>query len=139
MAFDPNNLNELKDMIVNAPDSTNQYSPEDIQENTIVAAITTIPCVFWLPLVVNTNSGFAKFYANQSLILTIFCVVAVILNKTVGRILWIIPLLGHFLSTLFGVALFLIGAGSWLFLLVNAIQGKAKELPLIGNLLHPFT
>ena len=136
MAFDPNTL---KDMITDAKDSTLEYSPEDIEENKIVAGITTIPFAFWLPLVVDTDSQFAKFYANQSLILTILCVVFYIINAVVGRVLWMIPLLGHILSPLFGLIVTVVALGAWLFLIVNALQGKAKELPLIGNIFHPFT
>ncbi len=135
MDFDPNNL---KDMITNTEDSTLNYSSEDIEKNKIVAGITTVPFLFWLPLVVNTDSGFAKFYANQGLILTVLCVVLSILDKFLGRVLWMIPLLGHILSPLFGLLVTLVALGAWLFLLVNALQGKAKELPLIGNIFRPF-
>ena len=135
MSFDPN---DLKDMIINAKDSTHEYTPEDIKENSIVAGIATVPFAFWIPLVVNTDSQFAKFYANQGLILTILCVVLYIVNAVVGRVLWIIPLLGHILSPLFGLVVTLVALGAWLFLLVNALQGKAKELPLIGNIFCHF-
>ncbi|MEE5991871.1 MAG: hypothetical protein V3G42_01375 [Oscillospiraceae bacterium] len=135
MDFDPNSL---KKMLENVPDSTEQYDYGDIEQNKIVAAITTVPFFFWLPLVVNTDSNFGKFYANQGLILTIVCIVLGIVDSVIGRVLWMIPLLGHILSALFALIVTLVALGAWLFLLVNALQGKAKELPLIGNIFRPF-
>ena len=135
MAFDPN---IFKDMVINAKDLTDEYTPEDIDKNKIICGIATIPFIFWLPLVVNDSSRFGKFYANQGLILTVLCVVLYIINELVGRVLWVIPLLGHILSPLFALIVVLIALGEWLFLLVSALQGTAKEMPLIGNIFHPF-
>ena len=135
MNFD---LNSLKNMITNPEDFTDQYSYEDIQKNQMIAAATTIPCLFWLPLVVNKDSEYAKFYANQSLILTILCVVLSLLGKVLGKVLWMIPLLGHLLSSLLALVVTAVGVGAWVLLLISALQGKAKELPIIGNIIHPF-
>ena len=135
MTFD---LNGLKDAIVNAKDLTDEYAPEDIEKNKIISAIATIPFIFWLPLVVNGDSKFGKFYANQGLILTVLCVVLSIISDVAGRVLWMIPLLGHILSSLLALIVVLIVMGEWLFLLVYALQGKAKEMPFIGNIFCPF-
>ncbi|HUK82565.1 MAG TPA: DUF4870 domain-containing protein [Verrucomicrobiae bacterium] len=84
-----------------------------------------IPILFFLPLVSESskNSPFAKFHANQQLILLISGFIVQVTGV-------IIPILGWFIILPFG----------WIFLLVCAIMGviaaangRMKKLPLIGG------
>ena len=73
---------------------------------------------------------YAKYHANQGFILFLAEAVVVIANAILGKI----PLLGRILPALLSLAilaLIIIG-------ILNAANGKAKQLPLIGNLLHVF-
>ena len=80
--------------------------------------------IFFLPLILAKDSGFAKFHANQGLILLILVVVV----NVVGGI---IPIIGWFiilpLGSLFCFVLAIIG-------IVNAIKGEMKPLPIIGGI-----
>ncbi len=102
-------------------DVTARFDPQDIAANKAVAALSIIPILFWLPFVAAKDSAFAKFYANQGLLL--------LLAGVVGRILGHIPLLGGILSWLISVCVVvcvILG-------LVWGFQGQAKKLPFIGD------
>lgn len=47
----------------------NTYTPEDIEKNKTIAGLSYF--LFFLPLIACPESGYAKFHANQSLILLI--------------------------------------------------------------------
>ena len=104
---------------------------QDVQNNKIWAALSYVGILFILPLLVNGGqSRYAKYHANQGFILFLAEAVVIIANAILGKI----PLLGGILSALLSLAilaLMIIG-------ILNAVNGKAKQLPLIGNLLHVF-
>ncbi len=111
-------------------DVSDMFSPEDIEANKALAAVATIPILFWVPLVAAKDSGFAKFYANQGLILLI----AGFVLGIVGGVLSLIPFLGVLLSAVIN----LVDFAAFLFLLVSALQGKARYLPFVGKLFVAF-
>lgn len=106
---------------LNGLDSTNQMDPVDVEKNRGMAIIAYI--LFFVPLLAAKDSNFAKYHANQGLLLLI-CAIAV---NIVGSI---IPFLGWFLILPIGglciLVLLVIG-------IMNAAGGKAKTLPVIGN------
>lgn len=116
---------------LNTPDNSAMYDTQDIQDNKIWAALSYVGILFILPLLVNGgNSRYGKFHANQGFILFL----ADIACGIAGAILSLIPIIGGILSALLSLALLaltIIG-------IINAANGKAKELPLIGGLLHVF-
>lgn len=96
------------------------YTAEDIEKNKVVAALAYI--LFFLPFVVCPDSAFGKFHANQGLILLIVGVVGSV-------ILGMIPILGWMILPVFSLLTLILGIMG----LVGAINGKAKELPVIGK------
>lgn len=93
---------------------------EDIEKNKTMAGLSYL--LFFLPLIVCPDSKYAKFHANQGLILLI---VAVLGNV----ILAIIPVIGWILIPVYGLIILVFGIMG----LVNGFGGKAKELPIIGK------
>lgn len=95
---------------------------KDIEENKAIAAISYIGPLCLIPLLAKKDSAFAQYHAKQGLILFI---AEVILSFLYG-----IPFIGWFLIAplggLFTFILFIIG-------LLNALGGKTKPLPLIGD------
>ena len=116
---------------LNTPDNSAMYDTQDIQDNKIWAALSYVGILFILPLLVNGGkSRYGKYHANQGFILFLADIVCGI----AGAILGMIPIIGGILSALLSLALLallIIG-------IINAANGKAKELPLIGGLLHVF-
>lgn len=116
--------------ITASTDFTADFTPEDIQQNKVSAILAYF--LFFIPLLMSPNSPFSKFHANQSLILLITNVVLMTAAVIVSFILGMIPIIGMIgmlIPPIIGLgvfALFVIG-------LINAAQGSAKELPLIGK------
>jgi uncharacterized membrane protein len=110
-----------------SPETTYEYDTNDINQNKVFAVLAGTGFLFWLPLVAAPQSRFAKFWANQGLIILIFDIAVSFASKILG----IIPFVGDIIALVLGLALlvYIILAMVW------AGQGKAKELPLIGGLI----
>lgn len=98
----------------------NIYTPEDIEKNKAMAGLSYL--IFFLPLIACPESKYAKFHANQALLLLITGIAG-------NVILGIIPIIGWMLLPLFGIGVLVLGIMG----LVNGFGGKAKRLPLIGS------
>lgn len=97
------------------------FTPEDIEKNKTMAGLSYL--LFFLPLIACPESGYAKFHANQALILLITGIVG-------SMILTVIPIIGWILLPFFSVAVFILGIMG----LINGFGGKTRRLPLIGKL-----
>ncbi|NLC30525.1 MAG: DUF4870 domain-containing protein [Candidatus Moranbacteria bacterium] len=99
-------------------------SNSDVEKNKALAIVGyIIPLLFFVPLVSDAkDSAFAKFHANQHLILLISWLIISVLGS--------VPFLGWFfilpLGMVFLIVLSIIG-------LISASQGEMKEIPLIGS------
>lgn len=116
---------------MNTQDDSMLYDTQDVQTNKIWAALSYVGILFILPLLVNGGqSRYAKYHANQGFILFLLNIVIGIVNAILGNI----PVLGAIVSVLLSLAslaLMILG-------IINAVNGKAKQLPLIGGLFHVF-
>lgn len=124
---DNNNYNEVNDdyEIKDAPLGGNGefFDQEDIEKNKVIAGLSYLWILFFLPLVACPDSKFGRFHANQALVLFII--------STAGSlVLGIIPILGWILLPFFGIACFVF----MILGMINGFTGKAKELPLIGTI-----
>ena len=95
------------------------FTLEDIEKNKTMAGLAYL--LFFLPLIVCPESRFAKFHANQALILVIVSIAGSI-------ILGIIPVIG-WVFAVFGIATLVLGIMG----LINGFGGKVKRLPIIGK------
>lgn len=128
---DPRNvINDLN----NTEDSTSDYSKDDIENNKFMAMISYLWILVLVPIFAAKDSPFAKFHANQGLVLLVCWVGYSIVAKIIDTItIAILPLFGIIISTVFlifhiaFVVLMLIG-------MTNAKTGRAKELPIIGKI-----
>lgn len=98
----------------------NIYTPEDVEKNKTMAGLSYL--LFFLPLIACPESGYARFHANQALLLLI---VAIAGNVILG----IIPMIGWMLMPFFGIGVLILGIIGF----VNGFGSKAKRLPLIGR------
>ncbi len=99
---------------------------DDVEKNKLMAIVGYIlPILFFVPLVneASKNSPFAKFHANQQLVLLI----AAIAVDIVGSV---IPLLGWFIILPIGSVVIVVLA---ILGIVNAAKGETKPLPIIGG------
>jgi len=93
-------------------------------KNTGMAIVAYI--LFFIPLLTEArNDPFVKYHVKQGLCLFLTVIAGIILSI----ILTLIPIIGFLLVWLINIfLLFLLVIG-----VLNAIQGKEKELPLIGK------
>ena len=119
---DLNNLNET-------PDYTSSFDPADVQNNKVMGVLSYLGILVLIPLLAARNSPFARFHCNQGIVLALAEVLAGIvlgIGRSLPLIGWIFRLLGGLASILW-IVLAVIG-------IVNAVNGRAKELPIIGGI-----
>ena len=113
-------MNETDKILESKENNVDGFTTEDIEKNKTIAGLAYI--LFFLPLLTCKDSRFGKFHANQGLLLLIASIVGSILLSIFPFIGWVI--LPFFQITVLVVAIIA---------LINAINGKAKELPIIGK------
>jgi len=117
-----NKFNDMKD-------DTSAFDSADIESNKVMGILSYLSWLVLIPLLAAPKSPFAQFHANQGLILAIIEVAFSIVFGTLS----LIPAVG----IVFDVVLSLSGLVFLLFSvlgIVNAANGKAKELPVIGKI-----
>lgn len=106
-----------------------QVSDEnDVEKNRFMAALAYFGIFVVVPVIAAKESKFAKFHANQGLILLIFEAMLVI----AGEIFSIIPFMGLLASFVYNIG----GLCAFILLiigLVNVVKGEEKRLPIIGE------
>ena len=118
--------------IFNTPDTTASYAAADVQNNKVMAVLSYIGILVLIPILAAKESPFARFHANQGLILILCEIIFAVANMILSSIfafLGPLVLLWKLVAALVNIAfLVLLILG-----IVNAAQGMAKELPLIGK------
>ena len=125
------------DQFTNTPDTTANYAPDDIQNNKGMAILAYLSWLVLIPLFAAKNSPFARYHTNQGLVLFLIGLVWGVVTKIATLLLGWIPILGDVIGILLGIASFIVAIFSIVCLvlgIVNAAQGKAKELPFIGGI-----
>lgn len=117
-------------------DSTGNFDTNDIENNKVIAAIGYIPVLFLIPLLAAPSSPYAKFHANQGLILTIAAVALGIARSVLCSIFGFIPLIRVFIPEIISTAVSLVVLAYIVLGVVNAATGKARKLPFIGDFLN---
>ena len=113
-------------------DTSAEYDKKDVEDNKIMAVLAYLGILFLVPLLAAPNSKFARFHANQGIVLAITEVAYSIVYSILAAIFSMIPVLGGILTVVLGLVwiVFLVFV---ILGIVNAVNGKAKELPVIGK------
>lgn len=119
-----------------AQQNASQAAPvlDDAQQNKAMGILAYLSFLVLVPLFAAQNSPFARYHANQGLVLFIAEVAYGILVSILTAVFWAISwTLGGIMSTLFSLL--------WLAFLVflilgimNAAKGEMKPLPIIGGI-----
>ncbi len=121
------------DFLTNTPDTTAEYTAEDISANKGMAVLCYLGLLILIPILVDKKSPFVNFHKNQGLVFLITGIVLGFASGLVGFVLGFIPYIGGLVASLISLAVGILDL-VWLILgIVNAAQGKAKELPFIGG------
>ena len=106
--------------------------PADVEKNKIFAVLAYLGILFLVPLLAAKDSPFARYHANQGLVLFIVEIIAwpAAIFLSIG--IAFIPFI-HFISCLVWPA---VGIGILILMvlgIINAAQGVCKPLPVIGQ------
>lgn len=122
-------FNEEFNRFTNTKDTTAEYDPADVEKNRVMAILAYFSWLVLIPLIAANDSRFARFHCNQGIVLAI---IEIVIWAIFGALSFI-PLVGWIFIVINSVlslgcfALAVIG-------IINAANGKAKELPLIGHI-----
>lgn len=127
------NAEEIFKNFNNTADTTGGYEKNDIDQNKGISILSYIGILVIVPILAAKESKFARYHANQGLVLVICEVGWGIILSFVESILYRIS---WFLGSMMGGIMSL---GSLVFLvlsimgIINVINGRTKELPFIGQ------
>ena len=93
-----------------------------MESNKLMAAISYIWILFLVPLFAAKDDAFARYHANQGLVLFLVSIVIGIIG--------LIPLVGTIIALIGGIVTFVF----MILGIVNALKGEMKPLPLIGGI-----
>lgn len=137
-------VNKQVENLQNTKDFTANFDPSDIEKNKLVSALAYFGWLFWLPMVACPDSKFGKFHANQGLVAFIFYLIVNVARGLISitvNLLFGNPIIGgvtsgaaSLLNSIIGWILSAICLLVMLFGLINTLNGKAKELPVIGKI-----
>lgn len=119
----------------NVEDVTDEFDADDIQQNKGIAVLSYLGLLFLIPLLAAKNSRFAQFHTNQGLVLFL---TEIALSVSLGILSAIFSLSGiSVLIFLFRLIRYAANVACLIFAIigiVNVCQGKAKKLPIIGEI-----
>ncbi len=111
-----------------------EVTPEDVQNNKVFAILAYFGILVLVPIFAAKESKFARFHANQGLVLCIVEVVWYLISYFISLAL-IHSLSFGFLTLWTGIS-WLVNIGILVFVIigiVNAAQGSTKPMPLFGK------
>lgn len=117
-----NSFSDTINDLNNTPDTTAEFNPADIEANKILSLFSYLGILFLIPLLAAKDSKYARFHANQGIVLFIFSIAVNLLRY--------IPYIGGILGGIGSLITFVLAIIG----IVNAVNGKAKELPVIGKI-----
>lgn len=120
---------DLKEKLTNTTDSTSEFDENDIQQNKTMSIFAYLSWLVLIPLLAAKESKFARFHCNQGIILAIVEIIAWV----VLSLLSIIPYVG-WIFVIFNVLLSVACLVLAILGIINAVNGKAKELPVVGKI-----
>ena len=116
----------------NTADTTAEFDANDVTQNKAMAILAYFGPLVLIPIFAAKGSKFARYHSNQGLLLLIACAAWSIVYSIINWVILAISWRLYFLSSIIGIfsivfiVLAVIG-------IVNAANGKAKELPVIGK------
>ncbi len=136
--------------IMNTADTTAEFDPADIQQNKIISLFAYLGILFLIPLLARPDSKYARFHTNQGIVFFIVDLILTVIFSIISAIVTGIAsattsvtdvLTGNFgalgvasvIVTIIGLVISIPLLILMIMGIVNAVTGKAKELPIIGK------
>ncbi len=118
------------------PPSMPGSEAEDIEKNRAFGILAYLGILFLIPLLAAPHSRFAKYHANQGMVLFLALLVVMVGSWVLTFSMALIPFLGVIfvaIMGLVGMGLFVGYAVLVILGIVNAAGGQCKPLPMIGH------
>lgn len=117
----------------NTADETAAFAPEDIAQHKVMGILAYFGPLVLIPIFAAPGSRFARYHSNQGLVLLLaeiaYSIVYSVLSSVILAISWRLYFLVNIVGLIGLVFLVLAAIG-----IINAANGRAKELPVIGKL-----
>ena len=124
------NASECDESATETVYTAEELERKDAEENKLMASLAYIGILVLIPIVCAQKSAFARYHANQGLILWICSAAFSMVTDAIGTILGAFGLAE--IATMINV-LYLVFIVFAIMGIVNACNGEKKELPLIGK------
>lgn len=109
------------------------FNTEDVSENKVFGILSYIGILVLIPIFAAKDSQYARFHANQGLVLFILEVALNIIVRIVSAALSF-TFGGALLASLLSLAVAVVSLVFMILGIVNACSGEAKQLPIIGGI-----
>ena len=127
----PVDLTDIKGLM-GTPEAL-EVDPEDAEKNKIFGILAYLGILCLVPILAAKESPFAKYHANQGLVLFVLEIVIWIALFVINIVLAMLPGGLGFLSAIFGL-LYLAPLILLVIGIINAAAGKCVPLPVVGGI-----
>ena len=107
--------------------NTIDVDKQEAEDGKVISIFAYISILFLIPLFAANDNKFARFHANQGLVLFLTSIAVGIVSNILSWIIWPIGSLVSVVGSLGILALAIIG-------IINVVQLEAKPLPFIGEI-----
>ena len=104
--------------------------PKDAQDNKVMAILAYVGILVLVPIFAAKESPFARYHANQGILL---CIASMAIGIVVSILFMILVFISPALAMISYLLTFIIPVLAVIGI-INAVKGEAKPLPIIGNL-----
>ncbi|WP_455667449.1 zinc-ribbon domain-containing protein [Phocaeicola sp.] len=118
--------------VMNTADTTAQFDAADVEKNKAMGVLAYLGILVLIPIFAAKDSPFARYHANQGLLLCISAIVYGVAYSILSSIILAISWRLYFLVSILGLV-GIVFAVLCVIGIINAMNGKAKELPFIGK------
>lgn len=128
-----NGFSEKIASLNNTADTTTDFDTKDIEQNKIMGVLAYLSWLVLIPIFAAPKSKFARYHANQGLVLAIseiaYWIATAIINAVLYVISWRLGSIVSMLLSIVNIGFLIITVIG----IVNAANGRAKELPIVGK------
>lgn len=117
---------------MNTADTTAGFDPADVEKNKVMGVLAYLGILVLIPIFAAKDSPFARYHANQGLILCLAAIVYGVAMSVLVSVILAISWRLYFLVKILRL-LNIVFAVFCVIGIVNVVNGRAKELPIIGK------
>ena len=115
---------------------TAEFDAQDINDNKILSLFSYIGILVLIPILAAKDSKFAKFHANQGLVILLgelaLAAIKFVVELILGFTIYKIVIIGTILGMVVGLVFWVLGAALFalaIYGIICAVQGKAVKFP----------